>query len=48
MTDDWTGDMFGFNRIHGLAPWEYEVDPYPGMDSITTGAYSSTDTLIYP
>ena len=49
MTDDWEAD-FGGNRIHGLAPWERYPDPYPGDDAIdsASGAYSSTDSLIYP
>jgi prepilin-type N-terminal cleavage/methylation domain-containing protein/prepilin-type processing-associated H-X9-DG protein len=48
MEDDW--GVLAFGRIHGLAPFEFSIPPYPGMDAFGGGdnLYSSTDTLIYP
>jgi prepilin-type N-terminal cleavage/methylation domain-containing protein/prepilin-type processing-associated H-X9-DG protein len=43
-------DVRKFNLIHGETPHEVEPAPYPGMDAMGSGAgaYSSTDTLIFP
>ncbi len=48
ITDPW--HIQGFNRIHGEAPTEFDIPPYPGMNSLGNGDndYSSTDSLIYP
>jgi prepilin-type processing-associated H-X9-DG protein len=47
MGDDWS-TIEGYNRIHGEPPIFVDPNPYPGDDAFDTGAYSSTDTLIYP
>jgi prepilin-type N-terminal cleavage/methylation domain-containing protein/prepilin-type processing-associated H-X9-DG protein len=45
-------DVRKLNLIHGSTPHEYGANqpPYPGQEAVGTGAgaYSSTDTLIYP
>ena len=48
MTDAW--DATGSNRIHGDSPHHSPVAayPYPGQDVFGPGAFSSTDSLIYP
>jgi prepilin-type processing-associated H-X9-DG protein len=47
MTDQWS--TLPDNRIHGDSPHQApDMNPYPGQGSLRGGAYSSTDSLIYP
>ena len=49
MTDEWTVDPIGANRVQGLPPHMFlDTGPYPGQDAFDAGIYSSTDSLIYP
>jgi prepilin-type N-terminal cleavage/methylation domain-containing protein/prepilin-type processing-associated H-X9-DG protein len=47
MTPEWN-TVEGKNRIHGDPPTLVDPNPFPGDDSLEVGAYSSTDSLIYP
>ena len=41
-------ELEGTNRVHGDVPGAIDPSPYPGDDTFGQGAWSSTDSLIYP
>jgi type II secretory pathway pseudopilin PulG len=41
-------NILGTNRIHGETVHEANPPPYPGQNSLGSGKYSSTDSMIYP
>ncbi|MFQ5414385.1 MAG: prepilin-type N-terminal cleavage/methylation domain-containing protein [Phycisphaerae bacterium] len=47
ITDDWSPTDID-NLIHGDLVHLVDPPPFPGMDSLGNGAFSSTDTLLYP